>query len=112
MVLNRDHKLPRHHPERVMMDVIYWFELVVQVPLAAWILALYFARSEQRHVLEVFVCGMHVGGLVAYYIPDLVLGEHTSIITWLDRCIACCWIAVPTMLLSRALTLSSSVMAP
>eukprot|EP01062_Namystynia_karyoxenos_P017509 TRINITY_DN16442_c0_g1_i1.p2 TRINITY_DN16442_c0_g1~~TRINITY_DN16442_c0_g1_i1.p2 ORF type:complete len:263 (+),score=98.89 TRINITY_DN16442_c0_g1_i1:82-789(+) len=101
--LNRDHALPMHHEHRVVMDVIYWFELLIEVPLAVWLLQLYFQQSPRRHAVEMLLCGMHLAGLVAYYIPDLVLGEYTSVITWLDRLIACCWIGVPAALFARAL---------
>jgi hypothetical protein len=101
-VLNADHKLPMMHRDRAVMDCVYWLELLVQVPLALLIIHLYRRRDPARYVVESFTSGMHFGGLVAYYIPDLVLGESTSFITNLDRCIACAWIVVPFGLLVRS----------
>ena len=37
-VLNSDHSLVIHHPERIVMDVVYWFELYIETPLALNIL--------------------------------------------------------------------------
>lgn len=111
--LNRDHEQPMFSDDRVLMDVIYWFELLIEVPLGLWCLQLYFTRSPRRYVVEIFTCGMHVGGCIAYYVPDLVLGwldrhESTSVITWLDRAIATLWLIVPCIMLHRALTMSDT----
>ena len=71
-------------------------------PGSRLVLARHGRRDPARYVVESFTSGMHFGGLVAYYIPDLVLGESTSFITNLDRCIACAWIVVPFGLLVRS----------
>jgi len=111
LVLNANHKLPTFHEKRVVMDCVYLLELLVQVPCAVVTFALYMRRSPCRYVVEAFTCGMHVAAMVAFYIPDLIMGESTSFVTHLDRAIACCWIVVPFGLLVRAVQLSDTTSA-
>jgi len=103
-VQNYDHKLPRHHPDRVSWDAIYWFELLVETPFALWVFYLYVTQSRLRYTVEAFLHGMHFGGFFAYYIPDIILG-HTPhvLISNIDRAIACAWVIVPFLLLARTI---------
>jgi hypothetical protein len=94
---------PRHHPDRIVLDVVYWFELFVQMPLAYLTFWLYAIRSPARPTVECFLCGLHVLGTVAYYIPDMVLGHTTHpLLTNMDRAMASLWIWVPAALALRA----------
>lgn len=98
-VLNKDHKLPMHHPDRVVMDCVYWFEFLVEAPLALLVFYLFMTKAPSRWIVEGWLHGMHIGGWVGYYPPDIVLGEATHpLISNLDRCIALCWVVIPTYL--------------
>jgi hypothetical protein len=98
-VLNKDHILPMHHPERVVMDCIYWFELLVETPLALVVFYLFLTRYKSRWIVEAWLHGMHLGGYVGYYIPDMVLHVHTHpLISNLDRTIAFTWVVIPAIL--------------
>jgi hypothetical protein len=95
--------LPRYSPERIGLDVVYWFELFVQMPLAYATFALYARRSPMRPAVECFLCGLHVVGTVAYYVPDMILGHTTHpLLTNMDRALASLWIWVPSALALRA----------
>lgn len=98
-ILNKDHHLPMHHPDRVVMDVIYWFELLIETPLALFVFYLFLKRRPSRYVVESYLHGLHVGGYVGYYIPDMVVGHTTHpLISNLDRCIAFTWVVIPHFL--------------
>jgi hypothetical protein len=95
---------PLYHPDRIAKDVVYWFELLVQMPLAWLTLWLYAVRSRLRPGVECFLCGLHVTGTVAYYVPDLLVGHTTHpLLTNLDRGMASLWIWVPSALALRAI---------
>ena len=94
---------PMHDPARVVLDVVYWFELFVQMPLAWLTFGLYVTRSPARPAVESFLCGLHITGTVAYYVPDLILGQTTHpLLTNADRAMASLWIWVPAALAIRA----------
>jgi hypothetical protein len=94
---------PLHHPDRIVLDVVYWFELFVQMPLAVLTLWLYAIRSRLRPGVECFLCGLHVTGTVVYYVPDVILGHTTHpLLTNMDRVMASLWIWVPAALAFRA----------
>eukprot|EP00756_Hemistasia_phaeocysticola_P023842 Hpha_TRINITY_DN15915_c5_g6::TRINITY_DN15915_c5_g6_i1::g.73269::m.73269 len=101
-LLNKDHRLPRHHPTRMVMDVIYWLE-ILEVVIALYVLYLFWNRRPHRYVVESWLHGMHLGGYMAYYLPGIYLGHYTSFITNLDRCIALCWVFFPIALVHRAI---------
>jgi hypothetical protein len=101
--MNAANLQPLHHPDRIVLDVVYWFELLVQMPLAALTFWLYAIRSPLRPGVECFVCGLHVTGTVAYYVPDVILGDTTHVVlTNMDRAMASLWIWVPAALAVRA----------
>jgi hypothetical protein len=98
-ILNKDHLLPRHSEHRIVMDIIYWFELLIEAPLAFLVFYLFLTKKPSRWVIEAWLHGMHLGGYVAYYIPDIVLGITTHpLISNLDRSIAFCWVVIPAYL--------------
>lgn len=100
---NGAHHFPMHHPERAYLDAVYWFELFVQFPLCVYTFFLYLHRSPIRPAVEAFLCGLHLTGTVAYYLPNLLMGETTHpIMSNLDRAIASLWIIVPALLTVRA----------
>merc|ERR1712083_1162823 len=88
---------------RILIDVIYCFEFV-QMAIMVRILALYFTELHARtknatawvrfYIWNAFLAGLQIGGAIAYYVPDIILGESTSVITNLDRCIALMWVVV------------------
>lgn len=109
--MNAANLRPLHHPDRIVLDVVYWFELFVQAPLAAATFWLYAIRSPARPTVECFLCGLHVVGTVAYYVPDIVIGHTTHpLLTNMDRALASLWIWVPSALALRA-TLSRARVA-
>jgi len=103
IAMNPNHLQPMHHVDRVALDMVYWFELTVQMPLcwvAAWMCL---KRSAGRHVVVAFLCGLHLTGTVAYYAPNVLLG-HTfhPLMSNLDRAFGVLWIIIPTILTVRA----------
>lgn len=101
--LNSVHDLPMHHPERIVIDTIYWFELLVEAPLALLVYFLYLRKSKARPLVEAFLCGLYVAGTVAYYMPNIILGHSPHILmSNLDRAIASFWIWVPVGLTIRS----------
>ncbi|MBW2458089.1 MAG: hypothetical protein JRI68_26535 [Deltaproteobacteria bacterium] len=103
-VMNPNHWQPMHHVDRVALDMVYWFELLVQMPLcwlAAWMCL---KRAPGRHIVIAFLSGLHLTGTVAYYAPNALLG-HTfhPLMSNLDRAFGVLWIIIPTALTIRAI---------
>ena len=103
IALNDVHNLPMHHRDRVYYDVIYWFEMFVEAPLALFVTALYLRQAKIRPVVESFLNGLYVAGTVAYYMPNILLGHSPHLLmSNLDRLIASVWIAMSVALTVRA----------
>ncbi|MDH3728084.1 MAG: hypothetical protein OER77_11190 [Myxococcales bacterium] len=103
VVLNDVHNLPMHHPNRIVIDTIYWFELLVEAPLALLVYVLYLRQAKTRPVVEAFLNGLYIAGAVAYYMPNIILGHSPHIlVSNLDRVIASAWIWVSVGLTIRA----------
>ena len=101
IILNRDHKLPCFHADRAVMDVVYCCEIAT-LPLILWNIRLYFRDDPARYVVDAFLAGGQICGAAAYYLPDIILGEHTSVITHVDRGIASFWIVMDGLILLKA----------
>jgi hypothetical protein len=98
------HSLPMHHPDRIVIDTIYWFELLVETPLALLVTVLYLKQSKTRPIVEAFLNGLYIAGAVAYYMPNIILGHSTHILmSNLDRMIASLWIWVSIGLTIRSI---------
>ena len=103
IALNDVHRLPMFHPDRVIYDAIYLFEMFVEAPLALWVTWLYLRKASIRPVAESFLNGMYIAGTVAYYMPNILLGHSPHIImSNLDRLIASVWVVVSVALTVRA----------
>jgi hypothetical protein len=103
IALNDVHRLPMHHPDRIIYDTIYWFEVFVEAPFALWVTSLYLRQAKIRPVAEAFLNGMYIAGTVAYYMPNIILGHSPHILmSNLDRLIASVWIVVSVALTVRA----------
>jgi hypothetical protein len=103
-ISNANHLFPMHDLHRIALDSVYWLELLVQVPLCLWVLALYARRSAARPVVETFLCSLHFAGTWAYYVPYLLMGETSNpIVSNIDRTVALAWIIVPIALSIRAM---------
>lgn len=103
VALNDVHNLPMHHPDRIVIDAIYWFELLVEAPLALLVYVLYLRKAKIRPLVEAFLSGLYVAGAVAYYMPNIILGHSPHILfSNLDRVIASFWIWVPVALTIRS----------
>lgn len=100
---NAAHLMPMHHPDRAYLDMVYWFEMFVQLPFCVLVYFLYLKKSRIRPPVETFLCALHLTGTVAYYLPNLLMGESSHpIMSNLDRGIALLWIFVPLALSVRA----------
>ena len=104
IALNDVHNMPMHHPDRIVIDTIYWFELLVETPLALLVTVLYLKQSKVRPIVEAFLNGLYIAGAVAYYMPNIILGHSPHIlISNLDRLIASVWIWVSVGLTIRSI---------
>jgi len=104
VALNDVHSLPMHHPDRVVLDTVYWFEILVEAPLALLVTALYLRQSKTRPIVEAFLNGLYIAGTVAYYMPNIILGHSPHILmSNLDRMIASVWIWVSVGLTIRSI---------
>lgn len=104
LALNDVHNMPMHHPDRIVIDTIYWFELLVETPLALLVTVLYLKQSKTRPIVEAFLNGLYIAGAVAYYMPNIILGHSPHIlISNLDRMIASLWIWVSVGLTIRSI---------
>ncbi len=102
--LNDVHDLPMHHPDRIVLDTIYWFELLVEAPLALLVSVLYLKQSNTRPIAEAFLNGLYIAGTVAYYMPNIILGHSPHILmSNVDRMIASLWIWVSIGLTIRSI---------
>lgn len=102
--LNDVHKMPMHHPDRIVLDTIYWFELLVEAPLALLVTVLYLRQAKIRPIVEAFLNGLYIAGTVAYYVPNIILGHSPHILmSNLDRLIASVWIWVSIGLTIRSI---------
>eukprot|EP00927_Polykrikos_kofoidii_P060610 TRINITY_DN55548_c0_g1_i1.p1 TRINITY_DN55548_c0_g1~~TRINITY_DN55548_c0_g1_i1.p1 ORF type:complete len:232 (-),score=26.30 TRINITY_DN55548_c0_g1_i1:77-772(-) len=95
------HTSPRWHESRAHLDAGYALELLVQVPLSAWTLWLYFRRDPARHIFETFLLGIQFAGTVMYYAPGLARGEAASWLSYLDRLLGSAWLIYPALLCHR-----------
>lgn len=104
IALNDVHSLPMYHPDRIVLDTIYWFELLVEAPLALLVTVLYLRQAKSRPIVEAFLNGLYIAGTVAYYMPNIVLGHSPHILmSNLDRLIASVWIWVSVGLTIRSI---------
>ena len=104
VALNDVHSMPMHHPDRIVLDTIYWFELLVEAPLALLVCALYLRQAKTRPIVEAFLNGLYIAGAVAYYMPNIILGHSPHILmSNLDRLIASLWIWVSVGLTIRSI---------
>jgi len=104
LALNDVHAMPMHHPDRIVIDTIYWFELLVETPLALLVTWLYLQQARSRPIVEAFLNGLYIAGAVAYYMPNIILGHSPHIlISNLDRAIASLWIWVSVGLTIRSI---------
>lgn len=103
-ISNAAHDFPMHDLHRIGLDVVYWLELFIQVPLCLVVIALYAKRSPARPVVEAFLCALHFAGTWAYYLPSIIMGETNNvIISNIDRTVATVWVIVPGLLAWRAM---------
>ena len=103
-ISNAAHNFPMHDLHRIGLDVVYWLELFIQVPLCLVVIALYAKRSPARPVVEAFLCALHFAGTWAYYLPSIIMGETNNvIISNVDRTVATAWVIVPGLLAWRAM---------
>lgn len=104
VALNDVHNMPMHHPDRIVLDTIYWFELLVEAPLALLVSVLYLKQSKTRPIVEAFLNGLYIAGTMAYYMPNIILGHSPHILmSNLDRAIASVWIWVSVGLTIRSI---------
>jgi len=97
------HLQPRWHEERAHLDAGYALELLVEVPMAAWVLWLYARRDEGRHIAEVFAAAVQFAGTVTYYAPGIAKGESACWLSFVDRSCGFMWLVFPVVLLRRHL---------
>ena len=105
-ISNAVHLNPRYHEARAFLDAIYWFELLVEMPLCVLVFKLSLKRSVWAHPVEILLCGFHFAGTVAFYVPNLLMGEVSNpVLSNVDRVVGSIWIIVPTILAVRAMKL-------
>lgn len=93
------HLNPRWHESRGHLDGGYTLEAVVEVPLCAWALWLFWQRDPARHVVELFALSAQLAGTIVYYAPGLAKGESACWISYLDRSCGFIWIIYPLIML-------------
>lgn len=97
------HRQPRWHEARAHLDSGYALELLVEVPLAWWVLYLFATRDPARHIAEVFAAAIQFAGTVTYYAPGLAKGESHCWLSYMDRASGSVWLVFPLLLLWRHL---------
>lgn len=102
------HYQPRWHESRAHLDSGYALEILVEVPMAAWVFYLYATRDKGRHIAEVFAASVQMAGTVTYYAPGIAKGEHACWLSWADRSCGFMWILFPLILLRRHLAAARS----
>jgi len=113
VALNGVHSQPMHHPDRIVIDTIYWFELLIEAPLALLVTVLYLKQSKIRPIVEAFLNGLYIAGTVAYYMPNIILGHSPHILmSNLDRMIASVWIWVSVGLTVRSIRQARAAAQP
>ena len=99
---NAAHLQPMHHPDRAYLDMVYWFELFVELPFSIAVFKLYLARSPWRPPVEIFLCGLHIVGTVAFYLPNLLMGRVSNpVLSNVDRVVGAVWIVIPLLVAWR-----------
>mmetsp|Transcript_64540 Transcript_64540/g.180445 ORF Transcript_64540/g.180445 Transcript_64540/m.180445 type:complete len:234 (-) Transcript_64540:111-812(-) len=106
--MNPSHSKPMWHDARGHLDAGYALELVVEVPLAAWVLYLFARQDPARHIVEVFAAAVQFAGTVAYYAPGVAKGESHGWLSWADRSCGAVWIIFPAILLRRHVKVARS----
>ena len=103
-VSNAVHDNPRYHTSRAFLDSVYWFELLVELPLCVLVYKLSLKRSLWAHPVEILLCGFHFAGTVAFYIPNLLMGEvSNTVVSNIDRAVGSLWVIIPTLLAIRSM---------
>lgn len=95
---NPAHMEERWHPRRGHLDAVYFLEILVEVPLAIWVLYLYLTRNPARQRVETFALAVQLAGAVAYYAPGIIRGEPAACwMTYLDRACGAIWVIYPLL---------------
>eukprot|EP00932_Pfiesteria_piscicida_P021848 SRR837773.8625.p1 GENE.SRR837773.8625~~SRR837773.8625.p1 ORF type:complete len:254 (-),score=23.12 SRR837773.8625:119-766(-) len=102
--MSPSHHMPRWHDARATLDAGYALELFLEVPLAAWVLFLYWRRDGGRHIAEVFAAAVQLAGTVMYYAPSVAKGEWHCWLSWVDRSCGSVWIIFPLVIMHRHLS--------
>jgi len=101
--------------KRAGLDVVYWVELFIHVPVSWWCFHRYVKQSKERRIVEAFLCGCQVVGCIAYYGSEILesidrgtfKGGHWpwdyQLLFWLGVGFGLVWIIVPIALLKRTL---------
>lgn len=97
------HHNPQWHDSRSHLDGGYILEILVEIPLAFWVLYLYAKRDPGRHIAEVFASSVQLTGTIMYYAPPLFRGETHCWLSYIDRSFGSMWIIFPVVLLWRHL---------
>lgn len=101
--MSPQHYSPRWHESRAHLDAGYALELLVEVPMAWYVLYLFATRDPARHTAEVFAAAVQFAGTVTYYAPGLAKGESHCWLSYADRSSGSVWIIFPLILFRRYL---------
>jgi len=101
MRMSPAHLHDRWHESRAHLDSGYVLELLVEVPLAAWVLWLFAARDPARYVVETFALAVQFAGTVTYYAPAIAKWEWACYFSYIDRTCGAVWLLYPLLLLAR-----------
>eukprot|EP00441_Pelagodinium_beii_P008707 CAMPEP_0197693764 /NCGR_PEP_ID=MMETSP1338-20131121/112957_1 /TAXON_ID=43686 ORGANISM="Pelagodinium beii, Strain RCC1491" /NCGR_SAMPLE_ID=MMETSP1338 /ASSEMBLY_ACC=CAM_ASM_000754 /LENGTH=130 /DNA_ID=CAMNT_0043276549 /DNA_START=109 /DNA_END=499 /DNA_ORIENTATION=- len=97
--MNPAHANERWHPSRTPLDAGYALELLIEVPLCAWMLVLCARQDPGRHLFQAFALAVQMTGTVTYYLPGLVQMEFNCWLSLMDRLCGSVWMIYPVLTL-------------
>mmetsp|Transcript_38630 Transcript_38630/g.70282 ORF Transcript_38630/g.70282 Transcript_38630/m.70282 type:complete len:226 (+) Transcript_38630:65-742(+) len=104
--MDKRHLKPKNSSDRRLMDMAYYTELCVHVPLSLLTFAGYVSRAPWRYVLDGAISGVQLTGTLFYYGPEALSGKANWPENLFDRTlliqIAWAWVAIPACVLARA----------
>jgi len=95
-------RYPRWAPERFHFDVVFFLDIILQCPLAIFVILSYLYQHPGRYFAEVFAAAAQLFGTALYYTPHILFPEENrDFLQWMDLSLGAAWFVYPLLILRR-----------
>jgi hypothetical protein len=95
-------RYPRWAPERFHFDVVFFLDIILQCPLAIFVILSYLYQHPGRYFAEVFAAAAQLFGTALYYTPHILFPEENrDFLQWMDMSLRAVWFVYPLLILRR-----------